>query len=58
MHGKRLVVRPDQTELSIPDSQGDGDLVYCPSAERSRDGLEIWELTWDTGFGESEVTPL
>ena len=45
-HGKRMVVPIYSNEVSFADRKGNGDRVYCPSADRTRDGLEIWKLSW------------
>ena len=44
--GKRMVVPIYSNEVSFADRKGNGDHVYCPSADRTRDGLEIWKLAW------------
>jgi hypothetical protein len=49
-NGKRMVVPIYSNEVSFPDRKGDGDFVYCPSADRTKDGLEIWKLVWSNAI--------
>ena len=55
--GKRMVVPIYSNEVSFTDRKGDGESVYCPSADRTRDGLEVWRLAWSTGAHASRAAP-
>jgi len=49
--GKRMVVPVYSNEVSLNHRKSAGEFVYCPSQDRTRDGLEVWKLAWSTGLG-------
>jgi hypothetical protein len=56
--GRRIVVRIDTTEATIPVPEVEGFAIYGPSADRTTDGLEVWDLLEDSGFSDTGLAPL
>ena len=51
--GKRMVVPTYSAEVKFADAKTDGQSCYLPASRCTQDGLEIWQLAWSTGFGDS-----
>jgi hypothetical protein len=56
--GRRMDLPVDSTEATIPIPEVEGFAIYGPSADRTRDGLEVWDLLEDSGFSETGLAPL
>jgi hypothetical protein len=56
--GRRLNLPSDSTEATIPIPEVEGFAIYGPSADRTQDGLEVWDLLEDSGFSETGLAPL
>ncbi len=56
--GRRVAVPVDTTEATVPIPEVEGFAIYGPSADRTTDGLEVWDLLEDSGFSETGLAPL
>lgn len=56
--GRRMTLPADSTEATIPVPEVEGFAIYGPGADRTADGLEVWDLIEDSGFSDTGLAPL
>jgi hypothetical protein len=58
-NGLRMTVAADSEEAAVPVPEVEGFAIYRPtSSDRTPDGLEVWDLVADSGFGATGLAPL
>ena len=54
-----MTVAADSEEAAVPVPEVEGFAIYRPtSSDRTPDGLEVWDLVADSGFGTTGLAPL
>ena len=58
--GERIAVPLDIAEVSVPSHGFESMAIYHATAERTNDGIELWDVleSWNTGFSDTGLAPL
>ena len=57
--GLRMTIEADSEEAAVPVPEVEGFAIYRPTnPDRTPDGLEVWDLAEDSGFGATGLAPL